>query len=100
MGLVGQFCVQLNNPMNYLETHGNILGVFRADLKDLRRLIVRTALGLGVIQFLEVYLLLRSEEKNLRQPPKEQMETLLHMYKPSAPLTRTSESGTLSEQSA
>lgn len=95
-----KFSEKILDPMNYLVTHGNILGVFRADLEDLRRLIVRTALGLGVIQFLEVFLLLRSEEKKLRLAPKDQIEALLHVHKPNTPVNRTSESGALSEQSA
>lgn len=70
-------------PRNYLETHGNLLGIFRADLKELRHLIIRTALGIGVLQLIEILLLVVRQEKELSNYSKEVIETLLQSIKPN-----------------
>ncbi|HEY9104871.1 hypothetical protein [Chitinimonas sp.] len=68
---------------NYLETYSHILGVFRSDLGELRRLIIRAALGIGVIQFFGILSLLKSEEKELNNVSPEIIETALQSIKPS-----------------
>jgi hypothetical protein len=68
-------------PTKYFETYENLLGIFRADLQELRRLIIRTALGIGVFQLIEILLLVIKQEKELNNYSKEAIETLLKSIK-------------------
>lgn len=79
------------NSEKYLSTWGYLLQTFRNDMGDLRKLILKVSLGIGLVTFLRIWWLLRSEEKLLEQPPEGVLEDLVQTLKPNQEMHAKSE---------
>lgn len=77
------------NPEHYLKVHGNLLSIFRADIASLRKLILKTAFKLGVVEFFRIYSLLKSEEKFLNDTPKDVIEEVIKSTRPNKSMQPT-----------
>lgn len=69
------------NPKHYLEVHGNLLSIFRSDIINLRSLILKNAFKVGIVELIKIYLLLKSEEKQLNDTPKDVIEEVIKSTK-------------------
>ena len=65
------------NPKHYIEVHSNLLSIFQSDIASLRKLILKTAFKLGIVEFLKIHFLLKSEEKQLDDTPKDVIEDVI-----------------------
>uniref|UniRef100_UPI000B1584E3 hypothetical protein n=2 Tax=Vibrionaceae TaxID=641 RepID=UPI000B1584E3 len=61
----------------YLDVWSELLGVFRQDLRTLRKLILKVARSISFCDYIKVLMLLRAEEKLLKSVPKESLESIL-----------------------
>lgn len=71
------------NPKHYIEVHSNLLSIFQSDIASLRKLILKTAFKLGVVEFLKIHFLLKSEEKQLDDTPKDVIEDVIKSTRPN-----------------
>lgn len=71
------------SPEHYLEVHVNLLSIFRTDIVSLRKLILKTALKVGVVEFFRIYYLLKSEEKLLNDTPKDVIKEVIKSTRPN-----------------
>lgn len=76
------------NSSAYLNTWSGLLSIYRTDLGNLRRLVFKVSRGIGLIEWLKVWMLIREEEKLLESTPTDVMDDVLKVLKPNKPIKK------------
>jgi hypothetical protein len=71
------------NPQSYLKTHGNMIAIFRDDLKALRKLILKVACQVSAVQYIKVLLLVREEEALVSTTPEDVIKDVCNCVVPN-----------------
>jgi hypothetical protein len=74
------------NSSAYLNTWSGLLSTYRTDLGNLRSLVFKVSRGIGLIEWLKVWMLIREEEKLLESTPTDVMDDVLKVLKPNKPI--------------